>query len=413
MQELQALFWEEAEKYHIKPLLAGFSPFFGILPPLGTQTTTTYYGGVQNVAPGVVPRVYNHSYTISAELHIPDSGAEGVIVADANHLGGFSLFVQDGRLKHTYAFLGVFEYRQESEGQLPTGDVNVQMTFAADGAKPATGGEVTLSVNGERVGGGRMDHTVPFGFSGYSGLDVGRDNGLVVDRSYAEEGAVRLYWHGQEGGLRRGPPSRRQRRASPSRARPASSHRPRHQCLRPTSSRTKETAMSDTEFDVVIAAYLIPDLAQNDFDGLVKLVEGKQLEVEGVVLVTEDADGKVTVKETGDHMGRKGLAIGAGVGLAVGLFSPPLLASMVIGGAAGGLVGKFAKHRVESGIGEKMGAALPPGSAGIVAIYDRSKSGTVDAALASAVKKSVAQVDGGRAKQLKAALAEAQAGMGG
>ena len=171
--------------------------------------------------------------------------------------------------------------------------------------------------------------------------------------------------------------------------------------------------MSDTEFDVVIAAYLIPDLAQNDFDGLVKLVEGKQLEVEGVVLVTEDADGKVTVKETGDHMGRKGLAIGAGVGLAVGLFSPPLLASMVIGGAAGGLAGKFAKHRVESGIGEKMGAALPPGSAGIVAIYDRSKSGTVDAALASAVKKSVAQVDGGRAKQLKAALAEAQAGMGG
>ena len=187
VQELQALFWEEAEKYHIKPLLAGFSPFFGILPPLGTQTTTTYYGGVQNVAPGVIPRVYNHSYTISAELHIPDSGAEGVIVADANHLGGFSFFVQDGRLKHTYAFLGVFEYRQESEGQLPTGDVNVQMTFAADGAKPATGGEVTLSVNGERVGGGRMDHTVPFGFSGYSGLDVGRDNGLVVDRSYAKK----------------------------------------------------------------------------------------------------------------------------------------------------------------------------------------------------------------------------------
>ena len=52
MVALQALFWEEAEKYHIKPLLAGFSPFFGILPPLGSQTTTTYYGDVQNVAPG-------------------------------------------------------------------------------------------------------------------------------------------------------------------------------------------------------------------------------------------------------------------------------------------------------------------------------------------------------------------------
>ena len=110
-----------------------------------------------------------------------------MIVAEAGHLGGFSLFVQDGKLKHTHAFLGVFEYWQESAAVLPTGDVNVQMSFAADVAQPATPGEVTLYVNGEIVGSGRMDHTVPFGFSGYSGLDVGRDNGLVVDRSYADK----------------------------------------------------------------------------------------------------------------------------------------------------------------------------------------------------------------------------------
>ena len=171
--------------------------------------------------------------------------------------------------------------------------------------------------------------------------------------------------------------------------------------------------MSDTEFDVVIAAYLIPDLAQKDFDALVTLVTGKQLKVEGVALVTHDADGDVTVKETGDHLGRKGMEIGGGVGLVVGLFAPPLLASVVVGGAAGALVGKFARHRVESGLEEKMGAALPPGSAGIVAIYDRGKAGTVDATLVSAVKKSVAQVDGGGAKKLKAALADAQAGLGG
>ena len=122
--------------------------------------------------------------------------------------------------------------------------------------------------------------------------------------------------------------------------------------------------MSDTEFDVVIAAYLIPDLAQKDFDALLKLVEDKQLEVEGVVLVTVDADGTVAVKETGDHLGRKGLEIGGGVGLVVGLFAPPLLAATVVGGAVGGVIGKFAKHRVESGLEEKMGAALPPGSAG-------------------------------------------------
>jgi len=138
--------------------------------------------------------------------------------------------------------------------------------------------------------------------------------------------------------------------------------------------------MSDTDFDVVIAAYLIPDLAQQDFDALVGLVRDKQLTVEGVALVTNDADGTVTINETGDHLGRKGLEIGGGVGLVVGLFAPPLLASVVVGGAAGALVGKFARHRVESGLEEKMGAALPPGSAGIVAIDDRGKADTVDAA---------------------------------
>jgi arylsulfatase len=132
-----------------------------------------------------------------------------------------------------------------------------------------------------------------------------------------------------------------------------------------------------------------------------------------VALVTNDADGNVTVTETGDHLGRKGMKIGGGVGLVVGLFAPPLLASVIVGGAVGGLAGKFARHRVQSGLADKMGAALPPGSAGVVAIYDRDKAGTVDATLASAVKKSVAQVDGGGAKQLKAALAEAQTGMGG
>ena len=173
--------------------------------------------------------------------------------------------------------------------------------------------------------------------------------------------------------------------------------------------------MSDTEFNVVIAAYLIPDLARQDFDALVKLVADKQLTVEGVALVDADADadGNVTITETGDHLGRKGLEIGSGVGLVVGLFAPPLLASVVVGGAAGALVGKFARHRVESGLEDKMGAALPPGSAGIVAIYDRGKASTVDATLASAVKKSVANVDGRGAKKLKAALADAQAGLGG
>jgi arylsulfatase A-like enzyme len=187
VKELQELFWEEAEKYKVLPLLGGMAFFFGIVPPLPTQSTFTYYGDVQNVASGMIPRIYNHSYTISADLVIPEGGAEGVIVAEADHLGGFALFVEDGKLKHTYAFMGVMEFRQESAGPLPTGEVNVQVVFAADEAKPATAGEVTLLVNDEPVGSGRMEHTVPFRFSGYAGMDIGRDNGGVVDRSYADK----------------------------------------------------------------------------------------------------------------------------------------------------------------------------------------------------------------------------------
>jgi arylsulfatase len=187
VEELKKLFWEEADKYKVLPLLGGLTGFFGMVPPLPSQSQFTYYGDVQNVASGMIPRIYNHSYTISAELQIPESGAEGVIVAEADHLGGFSLFVQDGKLRHTYSFFGVQEYRQESETSLPTGKVSVRMEFAADAPKPATGGEVTLFVDDKPVGGGRMEHTAPARFSGYAGMDIGRDNGLPVDRAYADK----------------------------------------------------------------------------------------------------------------------------------------------------------------------------------------------------------------------------------
>jgi arylsulfatase len=187
VEELKKLFWEEADAYKVLPLLGGLTGFFGMTPPIPTQSQFTYYGDVQNVASGMIPRIYNHSYTISAELEIPEGGAEGVIVAEADHLGGFSLFVQDGKLRHTYSFAGVQEFRQESEGQLPTGSVSVRMEFAADAPKPATGGEVTLYVDDKPVGGGRIEHTVPARFSGYAGMDIGRDNGLPVDRAYADK----------------------------------------------------------------------------------------------------------------------------------------------------------------------------------------------------------------------------------
>jgi uncharacterized membrane protein len=171
--------------------------------------------------------------------------------------------------------------------------------------------------------------------------------------------------------------------------------------------------MTDDKKDVLIAAYLFEDLAERDFDAVVKLAEDKAITVEGVVLVQKDINGEVHVKETGDHLGRKGLKIGGGAGLVVGLLAPPLLAATAVGAAAGGVMAQFGKHRIESGIGDKMDDALPPGSGGVIAIYDSGGADAVDQALVNAVKKSVAQIDGMSAKELKAGLAEAQAGMGG
>jgi len=185
--ELKELFWQEAERYRVLPLLATLSTFFGILPPITDETTFEFRGDVQNVLSGMIPRIYNRSYSITADLVIPDGGAEGVIVAEADHLGGFTLYVKDGKLTHTYSMMGVFIFKQVAEEDIPSGNVTVGMEFAADAAKPATGGEVTLFINDRQVGNGRMDHTVPVRFSGYAGMDIGRDNGGVVDRSYENQ----------------------------------------------------------------------------------------------------------------------------------------------------------------------------------------------------------------------------------
>jgi arylsulfatase len=186
VQELKDLFWQEAERYKVLPLLATLSTFFGILPPIEEKTIFEFRGDVQNVLSGMIPRIYNHSYTISADLIVPEGGAEGVIVAESDHLGGFTLYVKDGKLTHTYSMMGVFVFKQVAEEDLPTGEITVRMEFAADDAQPATGGEVTLFIDDRPVGKGRMDHTVPIRFTAYAGMDIGRDNGGVVDFAYED-----------------------------------------------------------------------------------------------------------------------------------------------------------------------------------------------------------------------------------
>ena len=188
VEELKKLFWEEAERNRVLPLFGCVSIFFGDLPPIPTQTRHAYAGDVQNVMRGLVPRVMGRSYAIEAELTVPDSGAEGVLVANCDFLGGWALWVDDkGHLNHTYSFLGVETYKQTSTKPIPTGEVTVKMLFESDENKPGSGGKVTLWANDEQIGEGRLDKTIPIGATTYAGMDMGRDNGLVVDLAYEDK----------------------------------------------------------------------------------------------------------------------------------------------------------------------------------------------------------------------------------
>ena len=136
----------------------------------------------------MIPRIYGRSYAIEAKISVPDAGAHGVLVANADFIGGFALWVDDERrLHHTYSFLGVQTYRQVSTRPVPTGDVTVKMLFESGQPVPGAGGRVTLWADDQQIGEGDLPRTVPIAFSSYAGMDIGRDNGLVVDRDYEDK----------------------------------------------------------------------------------------------------------------------------------------------------------------------------------------------------------------------------------
>lgn len=185
--ELVELFWAEAKRNRVLPLLGGFAVFFGILPPMPTQTRFTFAGDVQNIQTTQIPRIIGRSYAIEADVHVPEGGAEGVLVAFADFIGGFALWVDEkGLLNHTYQYLGIDTFRQTSTEPIPTGDITLKMLFDADQPTPGTSGHVTLWAGDKQIGEGDIPRTVSLIFTTYAGMDVSRDNGGVVDLDYED-----------------------------------------------------------------------------------------------------------------------------------------------------------------------------------------------------------------------------------
>jgi arylsulfatase len=180
------LWWSEAEKNDVLPIQGTMGQRLQFPKPTvaAPRTTFTYFPGAP-VPLLVQPQPYNKSHTITAEIHVPDGGCEGVIYASGAHTGGYSLFVKDGKLHFAYNYLARKMYRIDDSNALPTGDVTVLYEFEVTGkpelrsgkGAPGTG---KLFVDGNQVGSVDMDVTVPFLFSA-EGLSVGSDYGDSVD----------------------------------------------------------------------------------------------------------------------------------------------------------------------------------------------------------------------------------------
>ena len=152
-----------------------------------------------------------------------------------------------------------------------------------------------------------------------------------------------------------------------------------------------------------IAAYDDASGAQGDFDALKELVKAGAIFVDVAVLVSRGDDGKIAVKENA-HEVAGGSMLGAAAGLIIGLIFPPgVIAATVVGGAAGAGAGGLLSHHREHEIKKDIEDVLPPGSSGIVTVFDVTWKPKVDEALSKAEKVDKEEVDADSVEQVKEA----------
>ena len=180
LAEMQKLFMTEAPKYNVLPiddrLMERVIPtLVGRPDVMGGRTSLTLGEGMTGMMENVFIDVKNRSKTLTAELEIPQGGANGVILAQGGRFGGWSLYVKDGKPAYTYNFLGLRQFTVASPEALPVGKATVVFDFAYDGGGMGKGGDGTLSVNGRKVAEGRIDQTQPRIFSVDETADVGID----------------------------------------------------------------------------------------------------------------------------------------------------------------------------------------------------------------------------------------------
>ena len=193
LKELQAVFDQEAMKFDVYPLDDRFAER-GMIPDRPSvvkgRNSFRYTAGTTRIPEGSAPPIYQRSHTITARVVIPETGAEGVILAEGGSSGGYTLFVQDGKAHYEYNFFGKAIYRVSSADKLPAGEVEIVLDYEQKPFKrfiETTGGPATLRVNGKVVGSGMIENVVIGRFSATETLDIGMDLGATVSAAYREK----------------------------------------------------------------------------------------------------------------------------------------------------------------------------------------------------------------------------------
>lgn len=191
LAELQELFLEEARTYNVLPLddrrVERLDADMAGRPQLVRGRSQLLFAGMGRLSESSLLNVKNTSHSVTAQIVVPDGGASGVLVAQGGAFGGWSLYLHDGRPTYCYSFFGVMRFTIAAEQVVPPGEHQVRMEFAYDGGGLAKGGTVTLYVDGEAVGAGRVEHTQPLIFSADETADVGVENGSMVSEDYDAE----------------------------------------------------------------------------------------------------------------------------------------------------------------------------------------------------------------------------------
>jgi arylsulfatase len=190
LKEMQALFVKEAVKYSVLPIddrgTERFTPALAGRPDLmGGRKSLTVYQGMTGMMENAFINVKNQSMSITAEVEIP-AGADGVVLAQGGRFAGWSLYFKDGKPAYAYNWIGRQHHTVAASQPVAPGKATIQLVFAYDGGGLGKGGTATLSVNGQKVAEGRIEHTVAAIFSGDEGADVGIDEGTNVTDAYKE-----------------------------------------------------------------------------------------------------------------------------------------------------------------------------------------------------------------------------------